>query len=259
MISRERQMANLPFAIVTPPDPVQLSRNLNRIAERSLRLIQNFLSRSPEFGSMGISDPGGVGSAFIELTTKMMADPSAVARAQIDLWNENLLLWQQMTGRFLGLTEGRAGDVGTNRPPSELLQTRAGVTPCAILPVMRAVGAEIFGRSPMTPDIVGALRTMVKNPYLDTYKEMTEYELTVWKQVFERSIQMRPSREKVLRLRAINRALRILESTRIRDGNHFGSHAFGPPTVRVNHGQGERISRVRGTMHQTGKQDRRRA
>ncbi|SDR59433.1 polyhydroxyalkanoate synthase [Rhizobiales bacterium GAS113] len=98
-------MANLPFAIVTPPDPVQLSRNLNRIAERSLRLIQNFLSRSPEFGSMGISDPGGVGSAFIELTTKMMADPSAVARAQIDLWNENLLLWQQMTGRFLGLTD----------------------------------------------------------------------------------------------------------------------------------------------------------
>ncbi|SDR58056.1 polyhydroxyalkanoate synthase [Rhizobiales bacterium GAS113] len=105
MISRERQMANLPFAIVTPPDPVQLSRNLNRIAERSLRLIQNFLSRSPEFGSMGISDPGGVGSAFIELTTKMMADPSAVAHAQIDLWNENLLLWQQMTGRFLGLTD----------------------------------------------------------------------------------------------------------------------------------------------------------
>ncbi|SEF03870.1 polyhydroxyalkanoate synthase [Rhizobiales bacterium GAS188] len=98
-------MANLPFAITTPPDPVQLSRNLNHIAERSLRLIQNFLSRSPEFGSMRMSDPGGVGSAFIELTTKMMADPSAVARAQIDLWNENLLLWQQMTGRFLGLTD----------------------------------------------------------------------------------------------------------------------------------------------------------
>ncbi|SDR53411.1 polyhydroxyalkanoate synthase [Rhizobiales bacterium GAS191] len=100
-------MADLPFATITPPDPVQLSRNLNRIADRSQRLVQDFLSRSPELGSLGMSDPASVGSAFIELTTKMMADPSAVAHAQIDLWNENLALWQQMTGRFFGLTEAQ--------------------------------------------------------------------------------------------------------------------------------------------------------
>jgi polyhydroxyalkanoate synthase subunit PhaC len=101
--SRESQMADLPFATITPPDPVQLSRNLNRIADRSQRLVQSFLGRSPELGSLGMSDPAGIGSAFIELMTKMMADPSAVARAQIDLWNENIALWQQMTGRFLGI------------------------------------------------------------------------------------------------------------------------------------------------------------
>ncbi|SEC56605.1 hypothetical protein SAMN05444161_1384 [Rhizobiales bacterium GAS191] len=67
----------------------------------------------------------------------------------------------------------------------------------------------------MTPDVVGALRTFVKNPYLDTYKEMPEHELTVWRDVFEQSIALRPSREKVLRLRAINRTLRSIEGTRM--------------------------------------------
>ncbi|SEF11918.1 hypothetical protein SAMN05444161_8655 [Rhizobiales bacterium GAS191] len=66
----------------------------------------------------------------------------------------------------------------------------------------------------MTPDVVGALRTLVKNPYLDTYKKMPEHELTVWREIFEQSIALRPSREKVLRLCA-NRALRTLESARM--------------------------------------------
>ncbi|SDR21735.1 hypothetical protein SAMN05519103_01266 [Rhizobiales bacterium GAS113] len=68
----------------------------------------------------------------------------------------------------------------------------------------------------MTPtDIVGALTKFVQNPYLDIYEKMPEYELTAWKQVFEQSIALRPSREKVLRLRAINRALRTIESSRM--------------------------------------------
>jgi hypothetical protein len=78
---------------------------------------------------------------------------------------------------------------------------------------MRATGAEILGRLPMTPDILGVLRTLAKNPYLDTYRVMPEHELAAWRDVFEQSIALRPSREKVLRLRAINRALRTLEST----------------------------------------------
>ncbi|SDR64161.1 hypothetical protein SAMN05519103_09470 [Rhizobiales bacterium GAS113] len=68
----------------------------------------------------------------------------------------------------------------------------------------------------MTPtDVVGVLTKLVKNPYLDTYEKMPEYELTAWRAVFEQSIALRPSREKVLRLRAIERTLRAIESTRM--------------------------------------------
>jgi hypothetical protein len=61
----------------------------------------------------------------------------------------------------------------------------------------------------MTPiDAVGVLTKLVKNPYLDTYEKMPENELTAWRDVFERSVALKPTREKALRLRAIKRTLR---------------------------------------------------
>ncbi|SDR49746.1 hypothetical protein SAMN05444161_4690 [Rhizobiales bacterium GAS191] len=80
----------------------------------------------------------------------------------------------------------------------------------------------------MTPTgVVGVRRKVVRNPYLDTYKEMTEYELTVWKQVFERSIAMKPSREKALRLRAIEQTLRTIETRKSRARVHLAPFGKG--------------------------------
>ncbi|SEF00701.1 hypothetical protein SAMN05519104_7682 [Rhizobiales bacterium GAS188] len=62
--------------------------------------------------------------------------------------------------------------------------------------------------------VVRVRRKLVKNPYLDTYKKMSERELTAWKRVFERSLAMKPSREKLLRLRAIEQTLRTIETSR---------------------------------------------
>jgi hypothetical protein len=50
-------------------------------------------------------------------------------------------------------------------------------------------------------------RKLVKTPYLDTYKEMSEYDLTASKEVLEWSLAMKPSREKLFRLRAIEQTL----------------------------------------------------
>jgi hypothetical protein len=68
----------------------------------------------------------------------------------------------------------------------------------------------------MSPkDVMAILAKLVKNPYLDTYEKMPEYELTSWKYVFEASIAMgAKNREKVLRLRAINRSLKAIEDTK---------------------------------------------
>ena len=68
----------------------------------------------------------------------------------------------------------------------------------------------------MSPkDVMAILTKLVKNPYLDIYEKMPEYELASWKYVFETSIAMgSANREKVLRLRAIKRSLRDLEDAK---------------------------------------------
>ncbi len=68
----------------------------------------------------------------------------------------------------------------------------------------------------MSPkDVMAILTRLVKNPYLDVYEKMPEYELASWKYVFEASIALGASnREKVLRLRAINRTLKGIEEAK---------------------------------------------
>jgi polyhydroxyalkanoate synthase subunit PhaC len=90
------------------PDPVQLSASLARVAERSQRLVVDFLTRAPEFSGLGMADPQNVGKAFLDLTTKMLSDPMALARAQLDLWTEHARLWMTITQRMFGLADESA-------------------------------------------------------------------------------------------------------------------------------------------------------
>jgi polyhydroxyalkanoate synthase len=86
------------------PDPVELSRSMAQIAERSQRLVAEFLARQnpgkPE--GIGMADPLNVGGAFFEMTARMMADPARLVQAQLSLWNDYMTLWQRTAQRFLG-------------------------------------------------------------------------------------------------------------------------------------------------------------
>jgi polyhydroxyalkanoate synthase subunit PhaC len=84
------------------PDPTELSRRLTEIAERSQRLVSEFLTRQSDGGGAGIADPMAVGSAFFELTARMMADPARLIEVQMALWNDYLTLWQRTAERLTG-------------------------------------------------------------------------------------------------------------------------------------------------------------
>jgi len=87
------------------PDPAVWSRNLAEIAARSQRLVSEFLARQGADGAdggLGMSDPLNVGSAFIEMTRRMMANPAPVIEAQFTLWQDYMRLWQSAAERFLG-------------------------------------------------------------------------------------------------------------------------------------------------------------
>ena len=88
-------------AEVKLPDPVEMSRAMADIAQRSQTLVADFLKRQATGTSMPI-DPLNVGNAFFEMTAKMMADPAKLVQAQMSLWNDYLTLWQRTTQRLLG-------------------------------------------------------------------------------------------------------------------------------------------------------------
>jgi polyhydroxyalkanoate synthase len=93
-----------------PPDPAELSRqmagHLAEIAEKSRRLVTDFLARQRggdgEENGVGMADPTAIGAAFLEMTARMMADPKRLVEAQVSLWNDYLRLWQGTAERFLG-------------------------------------------------------------------------------------------------------------------------------------------------------------
>jgi len=95
-------MAEEKSAEVKLPDPVEMSRAMTRIAERSQRIVTEFLSRQSPDAFRGPADPLNVGQAFLEMTAKMMSDPTKLVQAQMSLWQDYMKLWQRTTQRMLG-------------------------------------------------------------------------------------------------------------------------------------------------------------
>ncbi|MFV3073208.1 PHA/PHB synthase family protein [Niveispirillum fermenti] len=83
------------------PDPVEMSRNMARIAEQSQRLVADFLQRQNGESSAPQSLMN-IGAAFMEMTARLMADPAKLMQAQMSLWQDYMALWQRTTQRLLG-------------------------------------------------------------------------------------------------------------------------------------------------------------
>ncbi|NKD77170.1 class I poly(R)-hydroxyalkanoic acid synthase [Haematospirillum sp. H1815] len=84
------------------PDPTDISRALSNIAERSQRLIQEFIRRHPENVEPDTLDPLNIAGAFLEMTTRLMADPARLVEAQVSLWQDYVNLWQNTALRMMG-------------------------------------------------------------------------------------------------------------------------------------------------------------
>ncbi|HEY5598978.1 MAG TPA: class I poly(R)-hydroxyalkanoic acid synthase [Kiloniellales bacterium] len=97
------------------PDPVEMSQAMANIAERSQRLVSEFLARQQSERHDATLDPLNIGSAFLEMTAHMMADPGKLVQAHMNLWQDYMMLWQSATRRLLGepaepVAEPESGD-----------------------------------------------------------------------------------------------------------------------------------------------------
>jgi len=89
-------------APVAPYDPVALAESLRTAAEKSAKLIGDFAARQAKTGPSLASDELGIGKAFLELASKMMANPYRLAETQMNLWWDYMSLWQASTVKLLG-------------------------------------------------------------------------------------------------------------------------------------------------------------
>ena len=84
------------------PDPVEISRTLTEIADSSRKIVLNFLEHQTNGQGVTNLDPLNIGSAFLEMTARLMTEPAKLVQAQIDLWQDHMALWQNATRRMLG-------------------------------------------------------------------------------------------------------------------------------------------------------------
>jgi polyhydroxyalkanoate synthase len=95
-------MANQQDTNIKLFDPVNAAKTMASVAERSQRLLAEFMHRHSKGKEALELDPLNVGQAFLELTAKMMADPAKLFEAQMAFWQDYMQLWQHAAHRFMG-------------------------------------------------------------------------------------------------------------------------------------------------------------
>lgn len=87
----------------TLPDPQEIARTYAEVAQRSSRILGEFIQRQTEQGVQAPSDEMGLAHAFFDMTAKLLTDPYRLATAQMSLVWDYFALWQNSMQRMWGM------------------------------------------------------------------------------------------------------------------------------------------------------------
>ncbi|MEK0083373.1 PHA/PHB synthase family protein [Benzoatithermus flavus] len=80
---------------------------LGDIAERSRKLVEDFLVRQKDIDVAGSAVPGvdgsRIGGTFLEMCTRLMSNPHELVQAQFQLWQDYVRLWHTTAQRMMGV------------------------------------------------------------------------------------------------------------------------------------------------------------
>src|SRR6266487_2819771 len=89
-------------ATQSSPDSAQSAKVFAEVAERSSRLMGEFLQRQAGGHGVATSDEFGIARAFMDLAARMLADPWKLAEMQTRMFWDHVALWQSSLLRMLG-------------------------------------------------------------------------------------------------------------------------------------------------------------
>jgi polyhydroxyalkanoate synthase subunit PhaC len=82
------------------PDPAEIGRSMADVAERSQRIVGEWLKRQAD--AEHAPDPLNIASAFMEMTARLIANPARLVAAQLGFWQDYMTLWQNTARRIMG-------------------------------------------------------------------------------------------------------------------------------------------------------------
>lgn len=82
----------------------QMVDAFQNMTERTQRIAQAFLERQASGSNFQVADPIVIGKAFMEMSAKMLENPTKLAEAQANLWQQYADLWNATAKRMAGET-----------------------------------------------------------------------------------------------------------------------------------------------------------
>jgi polyhydroxyalkanoate synthase len=84
-------------------NPPELPLICRSVAERSSKILSEFTHKQAENLSSAVRDEMGIARAFMDLYTRIAADPALLANTSMSMWTEYMRLWQATWLKMLGL------------------------------------------------------------------------------------------------------------------------------------------------------------
>ena len=86
------------------PDPAEVAKILGKVAEHSSNVLADFVTRHANGKGLAVTDEFGIARAFMDMWAKLLANPMALAQAQMNMYFDYLRLWQSSWLKLIGQT-----------------------------------------------------------------------------------------------------------------------------------------------------------
>src|ERR671925_410736 len=99
-------MASCDMQQANQKEAQELAKVCQSVAERSSKILGDFVQKQAEGVSSAVRDEMGIAKAFMDLYARMAADPALMAQASMNLWSDYMRLWQSSWMKLFGLNAG---------------------------------------------------------------------------------------------------------------------------------------------------------
>jgi polyhydroxyalkanoate synthase len=90
------------------PNPAEMAKTYAEVAQRASRLITQFMEKKAKDGVNAPTDELGVAKAFMDLSSRLLANPYKMAQTQMNMMWDYFSLWQNTSMKMMGMPGSHA-------------------------------------------------------------------------------------------------------------------------------------------------------